>query len=231
MTQKQLQTVQHFYSNAQPIEHMFQKVKNTATDDLGIQPSKMVYADSFCSDELNSIEFPWNENFSPFRLGGLGGYPFGGLTGMGAFAAHIPARGIAIIFYGPHIGITNDGTVGKINRRGQEMMTGCCGSVTAAVEKLLNGNIREGAVDEDDYQQNKIEQILLSEKARIQRADQNILEAVEVAYEAIADRIEQLLNQTPFPCQNLIKAGGIYINGDNNKTAFWASRKFDVSNS
>src|SRR5699024_742354 len=212
MKKKQLKTVQQFYPKAQPIEQVFQKALRTATDDLSIKPSKIVYADSFCSDEVNSIEFPWNENFAPFRLAGLGGYPFGGLTGMGAFAAHIPTEGVAIIFYAPHIGITNEGTAGKINRSGQQITTGCCGSETAALQKLLNDGIREGDFDDEDYQQKKIEQLLFKEKARIQNAEQNILEAVEVVYEAIESKIGQLINKTEFPCKNVIKAGGIYIN-------------------
>lgn len=228
MKKAQLKTVQRFYSGARPIEEIFKKAIDSATGKLGIKSDKIVCADSFCSDELNSISFLRNERFSPFKLGGLGGYPFGSLTGMGAFAAHIPAEGAAIIFFGPHIGITNDGTAGKINRMGQEITTGCCGSVTAAVQKLLGDKIHENDIDDEDFQQKKIEQILLKEKVRIQNAEQNILEAVDVVYEAIETRIDELISKTAFHCKNIIEAGGIFINSDKNENAFWSSRRFNI---
>lgn len=223
----QLNTVRQFYSQAQSIEDVFQKAAKAARD-TGINPSKTVYCTSFCSDELNNIQFPWGDGFAPFILGGLGGYPFGGLTGMGAFAAHVPSDGIAVIFYGPHIGITGDGVIGKINRIGQEGTTGCCGSLTAAVRQLLSGNIKKDEVSVEDHQQNTIEQLLLKEENRIINAQQQVLEAVDVVYGAIDVRIEQLISQTAFPCKNIIKAGGIFINSDKNERAFWAPRLFEV---
>jgi Limiting CO2-inducible proteins B/C beta carbonyic anhydrases len=54
---------------------------------LGIAPGKIMLADSICSDDLNIIEYPKRayEMLGPFKLRGLDGFPFAGLTGMGAF--------------------------------------------------------------------------------------------------------------------------------------------------
>ena len=49
-------------------------------------------------------------------MGGLDGFPFTGLTGMGAFASHVPDDGAVFVYYGPHIGITKDGVIGEIHR-------------------------------------------------------------------------------------------------------------------
>lgn len=38
---------------------------------------------------------------------------------MGAFASHVPDEGAVSIYYGPHIGITQNGTIGEIHRLGQ----------------------------------------------------------------------------------------------------------------
>ena len=59
---------------------------------LGIEPRKIMLADSICSDDLNIIEYPERayESLGPFKLGGLDGFPFAGLTGMRAFAHHGP---------------------------------------------------------------------------------------------------------------------------------------------
>ena len=50
---------------------------------LGIEPRKIMLADSICSDDLNTIEYPKRayEMLGPFKLGGLDGFPFAGLTG------------------------------------------------------------------------------------------------------------------------------------------------------
>ena len=66
--------------------------------------SKILMATSVCSDDINvpSTTF-FNVLFGPFIMGGLGGLPFAGQTGMTAFAHHIPDEGSAFIFYGPHI--------------------------------------------------------------------------------------------------------------------------------
>ena len=37
----------------------------------------------------------------PFKMGGLNGFPFTGLTGMSAFSSHVPDNGAVLIFYGP----------------------------------------------------------------------------------------------------------------------------------
>src|SRR4030095_3738936 len=51
---------------------------------LGIGPGRIMLADSICSDDLNTIEYPRRayEMLGPFKLGGLDGFPFAGLTGI-----------------------------------------------------------------------------------------------------------------------------------------------------
>ena len=45
-------------------------------------------------------------------MGGLGGIPFVGKSGYGAFASHAPENGHIFIGYGPHVGITEEGEIG-----------------------------------------------------------------------------------------------------------------------
>ena len=96
---------------------------------LDIEPSQVMLADSICSDDVNSIQYPARaaEFLGPFKMGGLDGFPFTGLTGMGAFASHVPDEGAVAIYFGPHIGITKDGAVGENHRRGQTRTTSCMG--------------------------------------------------------------------------------------------------------
>lgn len=51
-------------------------------------------------------------------------------------ASHIPDDGNCVLVYGPHVGVDNDGNVGKIDRRGKSKSGTCCGSAVAATKYL-----------------------------------------------------------------------------------------------
>lgn len=197
---------------------------------LDLEPSQVMLADSICSDDVNSIQYParTQEFLGPFKMGGLDGFPFTGLTGMGAFASHVPDEGAVVIYYGPHIGITKDGTIGEIHRHRQSKNSGCCGAAKGALNKLTNNLITAGNITEMDYQMNTIEQILYNEKERILSATIPLKEATEVIYEAIDKRIEELVAGTKYNCKYLILFGAIHINSDTDIGSFNETRKFAV---
>lgn len=199
-------------------------------DKLDLEPAQIMLADSICSDDVNSIQYPAraHEFLGPFKMGGLDGYPFTGLTGMGAFASHVPDEGAVFVYYGPHIGISKNGTVGEIHRIGQHTHSGCCGAAKGALNKLMNNSIEEGKVSELDYQMNTIEQILFKEKTRIITAAIPLKEATEVIYEAIDKRINELVAATKYNCKYVILMGAILINSDSDIGSFTCARRFDV---
>ena len=190
----------------------------------------VMLADSICSDDVNSIQYParTQEFLGPFKMGGLDGFPFTGLTGMGAFASHVPDEGAVGIYYGPHIGITENGTIGEIHRHGQSKNSSCCGAAKGALNKLINNLIIEGNITDMDYQMNTIEQILLNKKERILSATIPLKEATEVIYEAIDKRMEELVLGTKYNCKYLILFGAIHINSDTDMGSFNETRKFEV---
>jgi len=196
---------------------------------LDLDPGHVMMADSICSDDVNSIQYPAraSEFLGPFKLGGLDGFPFTGLTGMGAFASHVPDEGAVFIYYGPHIGITKDGSIGEINRVGQHKNSACCGAAKAALARLANHQIQEGVVTDLDYQMNTLEQILFRQKERILSASSPLYEATEVIYEAIDERINQLVAQTKYNCRYLLLMGAILINSDSDMGSFTETRRFD----
>jgi hypothetical protein len=165
-----------------------------------------MFADSICSDDVNSIQYPIRaqEFLGPFKMGGLNGFPFTGLTGMKAFASHVPDDGAVLIYYGPHIGITKNGILGEIHRIGQSRNSTCCGAAKAALSKLLNDEIIEHQLTEMDYQINVLEQILLKQKSRVLDSDLPIFEATEVIFEAIDQRINELVAATKYNCRYVI---------------------------
>lgn len=227
---EKLEIIRKFYPNAMPTIDSVNKFIEYVEDVLDLEPRQVMLADSICSDDVNSIQYPARalEFLGPFKMGGLDGFPFTGLTGMGAFASHVPDEGAVLIYYGPHIGITKDGKIGEIHRIGQTKNTGCCGAAKGALSKLLNNQIEEGNVMEMDYQMNTIEQILLKEKDRVVNAEIPLFEATEVIYEAIDKRINELVENTNYNCKYVILMGAVLINSDTDMGSFTHNKRFDV---
>lgn len=224
-----LETVRKYYSNALTTEDTVNRLLDLIEEKYGISPGQIMHADSLCCDDVNAIQYPERayEMLGPFHLGGLDGYPFAGLTGMGAFAHHVPEEGAIVIFYAPHIGVTQDGKIGEINRYGQQSNSSCCGAAKAGLSKLASGQIQEGNITSLDYQMNTIEQILLKSKDRILHADTPILETTEVIYEAIDKQMDILISKTDYPCRHLFQIGAVFINGDKDMGSFCSYKRFE----
>jgi hypothetical protein len=225
-----LAIIQQHYPKAQTTIDSVNHFIDFIEGQLDLEPSKVMLADSICSDDVNSIQYParTQEFLGFFKMGGLDGFPFTGLTGMGAFASHVPDEGAVGIYYGPHIGITENGTIGEIHRHGQSKNSSCCGAAKGALNKLINNLIIEGNITDMDYQMNTIEQILLNKKERILSATIPLKEATEVIYEAIDKRMEELVLGTKYNCKYLILFGAIHINSDTDMGSFNETRKFEV---
>ncbi|MBK7039507.1 MAG: hypothetical protein IPH46_03240 [Bacteroidetes bacterium] len=227
---EKLDLIHKWYPKAITTIDSVNKIIDFVETELDLEPKQVMLADSVCSDDVNSIQYParTQEFLGPFKMGGLDGFPFTGLTGIGAFASHVPDEGAVFIYYGPHIGITKNGTIGEIHRFGQSRNSGCCGAAKGALGKLTNNQIIAGNVTDLDYQMNIIEQILLNEKARILNAQTPLYEATEVMYESIDIRINELVDKTNYNCKYVILVGAILINSDSDMGSFTEVRRFDV---
>ena len=227
-----IKTVKEHYSNALTTEDTVNKLLDIIENNFGLKPNQLMHADSLCCDDVNAIQYPKRayEMLGPFKLGGLDGYPFAGLTGMGAFAHHVPENGAIVIFYAPHIGITKDGKIGEINRYGQTNNSSCCGAAKAGLTKLENNQIKKGHITDLDYQMNTIEQILLAQKDRILNAEIPIKESTEVIYEAIDKQIDVLISKTDYPCKHIFQIGAVFINGDRDMGSFCSYKRFEHIN-
>ncbi len=229
---EKLAIIREYYPTAVTVIDSVNELIDFVEEVLDLEPSQIMMADSICSDDVNSIQYPVRaqEFLGPFKMGGLNGYPFTGLTGMSAFASHVPDEGAVYIYYGPHIGISKSGIVGEIQRYGQSKHTDCCGATMGALRKLANNDIVPGTINEMDYQMNTIEQILFEQRERITEARIPLLEATEVIYESIDQRIEELVSRTDYHSKYVILQGGILINSDIDMGSFTALKKFDVIN-
>jgi hypothetical protein len=192
--------------------------------------SKVLMATSVCSDDINipSTSF-FNVLFGPFIMGGLGGLPFAGKTGMTAFAHHIPDDGSAFIFYGPHIGVTLEGELGKMYRPRQEATGNSCGALMLALDRLRDPDYAP-VINDDDYQQMKLEQSLLPYRAQILKSEYQAREITEAAYQIIDQKIHDYLKicKNEFHVDRVTLLGGIIINTDYGLDDYFDARNFEV---
>lgn len=121
---------------------------NTVMETLsknGFTKTNTLFGSSVCPDEINSkpskslataLQSTLTEQNGQFTLGGLGGIPFVGISGVQAFMSHTPDNGKVVIMYGPHVGISDDGIVGKVERLGKEKLSGSCGAGLGALKAI-----------------------------------------------------------------------------------------------
>jgi hypothetical protein len=117
----------------------------------GIPSTDIVYAQGICSDDVDAPKVQaniggWpnsiNSFLGPFQSGGLAGYPFVGSVGFGAFASHVATTlgGTLFVTSMPHIGVTEEGSSGRMLRRGKADSTNdnTCGAVWGAINQVVN---------------------------------------------------------------------------------------------
>ncbi len=195
--------------------------------------SKMLFATSVCSDDVNvSTDFR-SVLKRPFTMGGMGGFPFTGVTGMVAFAHHIPDGGDAFIFYGSHIGITDDGTLGKMRRAGQKRLTNSCGALMLALERFLEKDSDAPYIPQNvfyDVQQCALEQNLMPYKHKIVAAENPEKAITDYTYIEIDKQIKQLVQMSikEFHCNRVFLLGGVVINTSEPNNDYVDVRNFEV---
>lgn len=124
---------------------------------VGFRPTNCLAVVDVCRDELmagvdEAISATWGR---PFQVGALGAMVLVGRTGMQAALGHVPGedgRHRFVVFCLPHIGVDENGTVGRVQRRGMYRETSACGALAAFREQLAAGE-RDFAVESDDIEQ------------------------------------------------------------------------------
>ena len=221
------------YPNAEIGQDVTDKYLGFLSDEFKSDLNKMLFATSVCSDDVNvSTDFR-KVLKRPFSMGGLGGLPFAGYTGMVAFAHHIPDGGDGFIFYGPHIGINSEGRLGRMLRQGQSHETNSCGALMLALDRFKNGG-SSPLMDAKhlDFEQIQLEEVLSPFKERILSAENQAKEITEVAMEVIHRRIRKLsgMAKKEFNCDRIFCLGGVIINTDPGTPDYVDVRHFSMYN-
>lgn len=195
-------------------------------------------ATSFCCDEVNR---PLEEDLAAvygqqFNMGGLAGFPFGGVTGFAAMAKHIPDGGSCLVVYGPHVGVDFDGKVGTVNRRGKEKGGTCCGSAVAAssyVSAVAKGEIKEATTPTAtmDAQQIYVGSVLLPYADRLAKANDPMIELPYAMFEPVDDLTQKIVAKAAGKVGGggkIALLGGIQINTPEGISDYFLPLRFEV---
>jgi len=195
-------------------------------------------ATSLCCDELSRpLEKAFAEVYGDnFFMGGLAGFPMGGLTSFGAMASHIPDGGSCLICYGPHVGVSSTGVVGSVERRGRDNGGVCCGSAAAACGyclKVRNGECEKADIFSDafDAQQAFVGSMLLEYAERIATAKDTQVELPMALFDAQRKMMTSIISKG---CGNvagegkIAVIGGIQINTPPDVSDYFMPVQFDI---
>lgn len=165
------------------------------------------------------MESVWGPSFP---LGGLGGLPFTGKTGFGAFASHAPDDGRIVVMFGPHIGISDKGNLGKVVRPGMSDESTSCGACVGAfsLRDTPPPDMAMGDEPIGDYQMNVVRQIVAGKASAIEKADEHDFAALNNEFYASvkAELLKVIPDDLQFP---IALIGGIQINTDVPHTDFF----------
>jgi hypothetical protein len=157
----------------------------------GIRPEQVLIGASTCVDDII-----YTKNFhlhpeikGPFHLGGLAGLPFTGVSGLEAFAHHIPDGGVMLLLVEPHIGYSDEAGWGYVLRHDQHEPSSCCGALMGTLSKLKAGQLTAD-VSEEDYQGGKIAEFTLAHQKQILDSENPIIELTKIT----SDVAEQQIN-------------------------------------
>lgn len=212
--QSTIAKLQVAFPNALSNDDLIDKAHNLLQD-YGYGKSTLV-ATSLCCDEVNRpLEEDLHDAFGDhFSMGGLAGFPFGGVTGFGAMAHHIPDGGSCLVVYGPHVGIDSDGRVGTVNRRGRIKGGACCGSAVAAstyVNSVMKGGEKaELPLEPLDAQQSYVGDMLLPFGERLLEARDAMIELPHALFEAQDELMQKIIAKG---CKEVAGRGKIAVLG------------------
>jgi len=230
--------VKSAFPNAVPNSELVEKVTGSLSK-FGYGETSLL-ATSLCCDEVNRVlEKDFGAKFADnFSMGGLAGFPFGGVTSFGAMAAHIPDGGSCLVVFGPHVGVDSQGNVGTVERRGKENGGACCGSACAALGHVNCVSKGEASpvdpavfADPVDAQQAMVGNLLLPYADVLGKAENDMVQLPLSLYDAQKNLMNKILENG---CQavggdgKIALLGGVQINTPESEEDYFLPLDFEV---
>ncbi|CAK0823509.1 unnamed protein product [Prorocentrum cordatum] len=209
--------MQRHFPNALPSKVVHNRSRAVLEMQYGFRPETTLLGSSFCPDERinnedDDLPTVMRQYYGDiFPMGGIGGAPYVGETGFAAFSSHVADNGDIIVVFGPHVGVSVNGEVGKYLRQGQSGNSSACGAVIGAYKACLCGEGGNPEMDEADMQMSEIKREFAAHAERLSKADDPMAACAYQAFEMVKDRMLRIVN-TRFGSGRLVLLGGIQLN-------------------
>jgi hypothetical protein len=210
------QALHKFFPGALPGEAVHRRSMQILQK-YGFKVENTLLGTSFCPDEINNqsdclavyLQDYWGE---VFPMGGISGTPFTGVTGFAAFSSHVADEGNILVAFGPHVGISEEGEVGKIERNGQANISSACGAVIGAYNACRCG-WTTGSIDESSYdmQMDFCKRQIAPHADAIARTENPMAALSHQSYQMVKNSMFNSVN-TKFGNGYLCLLGGIQVN-------------------
>mmetsp|Transcript_4043 Transcript_4043/g.12408 ORF Transcript_4043/g.12408 Transcript_4043/m.12408 type:complete len:234 (-) Transcript_4043:458-1159(-) len=202
---------------------------------MGYDVSHTLFANSICPDEVNRKSPYWDgllggEAPGPggkmsFSLGGLGGLPSVGKTGLKACASHVSSdskRRCIFVLCASHAGVDRRGETNAVSRANQSGRSStCCGAAVASL-KWATSNVPFQA-DPDDAQ---MDECKLCVKAALDDLGDDASRLADVVSRAAFDKLCKLIPGNLNHACPVVVLSGIQLNTDDGLPDFFAPRSF-----
>ena len=221
----------HHYPNAL-FEEKFVTESFALLEGYGFTGENTLACVSVCRDEItrslvDAIQSQWGE---AFNFSSLAGMIFAGKTGMGAALAHAPissddGRERYIFFVMPHIGIDEEGAIGKCTRHGRPGKSTACGALVAFQGELQSGEV-DLAFDPADPEQSMLKSRL---STMLEGNESDLINLTNRTHDAIVDDLEHLIKLSIDTNKaDYAVFSGIQIHGPEGKQLIFPNKKYAV---
>jgi hypothetical protein len=183
-----------------------------------------------CRDDILHSANPLTDYFKRgkhgfFYLGGLMGFPTGGVTGLMAASHHVPHTKSSnmIIVYGPHIGVTASGEFGKVHRRGQDHDSSDCGALVgflnAYIKDTKPGKMYRPAKHHLNLENANLQEKFLPHMKEVLSSANPIVKLTKTAYRLIEDDVRAIISEARGEMHDMkvMLIGAIFVNGPDGK--------------
>ena len=204
-----------------------------ALERRGFSASNTLLTTSLCSDELAK---QLSDDFggiygNSFNLGGLAGFPFAGNIGFQTMCGHIPDSGGCLLLYGPHVGVTADGIIGRVEREGVSQDDVCCRSAIEALN-FVTGQTNTGVADFafTDLQQSAVQNLVAPLSDRLVASQNPMGELPFAIYDTQTELIDSIVREGIGGAKErgIAIIGGVQINTAPQYLDYFHPMRFDL---
>lgn len=203
--------------------------------------------DEMCAPFMEMIDQHWKSPFMNIRdddgkdetlythsflLSSLAGMLFLGVTGMKAAVSHAPfdkeGRQRFVFFAFPHIGISEKGILGEVERPGHEKPSTACGALVHLHEELKE-EFLHFELDPSDVEYSLLKQRLVRRMPLFSGKVPSIRELTELTHQAILEDLERLIHQVVEPEKaDYAVLTGIQIHSPGGASYIWEGEMYTV---